>query len=135
MSKEAKESRSDKSSPVGTMFVCAMAVIYILVGAVILFVPQVSELYLAYLLCGILIVFGIVYIVRYFIKESYHDVHDYGFSIGTLFVLIGACGLARAQQVADRRGDIDASYFVGVLRRPIDGEQSAATESFERHFP
>lgn len=94
----------------GTIFLTAVAVLFIVVSAVMLFVKDISELYLTYMVCAILIAFGIGLIVKYFVTEAYRSLHDYGFSGGALVVILGACGLARADQVCAQ-----IAFFVGLL--------------------
>lgn len=94
----------------GTIFLAAVAVLFIVVGAVMLFVESISELYLTYMVSAVLIAFGIGLIVKYFVTEAYRSLHDYGFSGGALIVILGACGLARAGQVSEQ-----VAAFVGLL--------------------
>lgn len=94
----------------GTIFLAAAAVLFIVVGAVMLFVESISELYLTYMVSAILIALGIGLIVKYFVTEAYRSMHDYGFCGGALIVILGACGLARAGQVSAQ-----IAVFVGLL--------------------
>ena len=94
----------------GTIFLAAVAVLFIAVSAVVLFVKSVSELYLTYMVSAILIAFGIGLIVKYFVTEAYRSLHDYGFSGGALVVILGACGLAHAEQVCAQM-----AFFVCLL--------------------
>ena len=98
------------SGYLGTIFLAAAAVLFIAVSVVVLFVKSVSELYLTYMVSAILIAFGIGLIVKYFVTEAYRSMHDYGFSGGALVVVLGACGLARAEQVCAQM-----AFFVGLL--------------------
>ncbi len=90
-----EEGKKARAGGVTTAFVCAVDLVYIGVGAVLEFVNGFSTTYLAYLLCGVLLFFGILFIVKYFIRENYHDANNYGFSIGTFMVVLGALGLTR----------------------------------------
>lgn len=95
-SKEKKE-----SNKIATQFVMTVAVVYILLGALLLFVPQIQIITLSYLICSLLIITGIVLIVRYFITDAYKNINEYGFSIGVFMVILGMCALVRVEQVAD----------------------------------
>lgn len=94
----------------GTIFLAAVALLFILVGGVMLFVDGVKELYLIYVISALLIALGIGMIVKYFVTEAYRSVHDYGFSGGALVVILGGCALARSGQLT---GQI--AVFVGLL--------------------
>lgn len=94
----------------GTIFLAAVAALFILVGGVMLFVDGVKELYLIYMISALLIALGIGLIVKYFVTEAYRSMHDYGFSGGALIVILGGCALARAGQLTTQ-----ISVFVGLL--------------------
>lgn len=94
----------------GTIFLAAVAVLFILVGCVMLFVDGMQELYLIYMISALLIALGIGLIVKYFVTEAYRSMHDYGFSGGALVVILGGCALARARQMTTQIG-----AFVGLL--------------------
>lgn len=94
----------------GTIFLATVALLFILVGGVMLFVDGVKDLYLIYVVSALLIALGIGMIVKYFVTEAYRSMHDYGFSGGALIVILGGCALARAGQLT---GQI--AVFVGLL--------------------
>jgi amino acid transporter len=75
-----------------------------------LFVEGVQELYLIYVISAGLIALGIGLIVKYFVTESYRNMHDYSFSGGTLVVILGCVVLVRASQLLEK-----LSVFVGLL--------------------
>ena len=94
----------------GTIFLAAVAVLFILVGSVMLFVEGIKELYLIYMISALLIALGIGLIVKYFVTEAYRSMHDYGFSGGALIVILGGCALARSGQLTAQ-----LAVFVGLL--------------------
>ena len=94
----------------GSIFLAAVAALFILVGGVMLFVEGMEELYLIYMVSALLIALGIGLIVKYFVTEAYRRMHDYGFSGGALIVILGGCALARARQMTTQIG-----AFVGLL--------------------
>lgn len=94
----------------GTIFLATVALLFILVGGVMLFVDGVKDLYLIYVISALLIALGIGMIVKYFVTEAYRNMHDYGFSGGALIVILGGCALARAGQLT---GQI--AVFIGLL--------------------
>ena len=94
----------------GTIFLAAVAVLFILVGSVMLFVEGIKELYLIYMISALLIALVIGLIVKYFVTEAYRSMHDYGFSGGALIVILGGCALARSGQLTAQ-----IAVFVGLL--------------------
>ena len=94
----------------GTIFLTAVAALFILVGSIMLFVDGVQERYLVYMISALLIALGIGLIVKYFVTESYRSMHDYSFSGGALIVILGGSALARAQELT---GQI--SVLAGLL--------------------
>ncbi|MFA9463641.1 MAG: HdeD family acid-resistance protein [Velocimicrobium sp.] len=101
MLKNANEKKEvDASNRLATQFVLSIAVIYILIGALLLFVPQIQITTLCYLLCSVLIIAGIVLIVRYFMVNSYQNINEYGFSVGVFTVILGMCALVRVEEVS-----------------------------------
>ncbi len=89
-----------KKSLFSTVVVSVIAVIFIAVAALILFVPQIEVKDICYFICGFVVVLGIYMIVRYFMSAGYERLNEYGFSEGVLFVLLGICGLVRAERIA-----------------------------------
>ena len=96
MSKEKKQ----KGIGIGTGMILGIAIIYILFGLAMVFVPQFKEIYIIYIAGAIFVVFGIVMIVKYFLTGSYRDIGKYGFSAGVLCVLIGVFMLVRTNEIA-----------------------------------
>ena len=94
----------------GTIFLTAVAALFILVGSIMLFVDGVQERYLVYMISALLIALGIGLIVKYFVTEAYRSMHDYSFSGGALIVILGGSALARAQELT---GQI--SVLAGLL--------------------
>ena len=80
--------------------IIGIAIIYILFGLAIEFVPQFKEIYIIYIAGAIFVVFGIIMIVKYFLTGSYRDIGKYGFSAGVLCVLIGVMLLVRTSEIA-----------------------------------
>ena len=96
MSKEKKQ----KGIGIGTGMILGIAIIYILFGLAMIFVPQFKEIYIIYIAGAIFVIFGIVMIVKYFLTGSYRDIGKYGFSAGVLCVLIGVLMLVRTNEIA-----------------------------------
>lgn len=101
MWKHAKEKEQQKfTKAMTTQLVVAVAFIYVLLGALLLFVPQIKIITLCYFLCTVLVILGIALIVRYFVTDAYQNINEYGFSLGVFTVILGMCALVRVQEVA-----------------------------------
>lgn len=81
-------------------FPIGISLAFILLGALLIFIPDLTPLYLCYVLDGIAIALGIILIVRYFMTESYKNIQRYGFSLGAVLLLFGAIGLVKAQTIS-----------------------------------
>ena len=95
-----KTEKKQKGIGLGTGMIIGIAIIYILFGLAIEFVPQFKEIYIIYIAGAIFVVFGIIMIVKYFLTGSYRDIGKYGFSAGVLCVLIGVMLLVRTSEIA-----------------------------------
>lgn len=95
-----KAERKQKGIGLGTGMIIGIAIIYILFGLAMEFVPQFKEIYIIYIAGAIFVVFGIIMIVKYFLTGSYQDIGKYGFSAGVLCVLIGVLMLVRTNEIA-----------------------------------
>ena len=89
-----------KESGLTNLIVIIMSIIFAGMSALMIFVDGVAIEYLIYAICAAAVIVGIVMIVRYFTKDAYKNVNAYGFSIGTLFVILGICGLLRVNAMA-----------------------------------
>ena len=79
--------------------IMGMAAVLSLLGVLLIFVPQISVNAICYFMSGVLIGFGIVFIVKYFITESFRREGDYGLSIGLFFTIMGAVGLVHVGDI------------------------------------
>ncbi|MEG1742044.1 MAG: DUF308 domain-containing protein [Acetivibrio sp.] len=96
-----EEKKDTNGEKLATHFVISIALIYILLGALLLFVPQIQITTFCYLLCAVLVIFGIIAIVRYFLTDAYKNINEYGFSMGVFCVILGMCALVKITQVAE----------------------------------
>ena len=96
------------------LLVILMAAIFIALSVLMLFIPDldIKPEFFIYVVGGAVIIAGIVLIVRYFITDAYENMNEYGFSAGTLCVIIGICILLRAAVIA---GVIDLILGTSVL--------------------
>ena len=75
------------------------AAILIVVGAVLLFVPQIRLQHITYFMCGVIVVGGIYSIVRYFMSNAFREASDYGFSGGVFLCVIGIAGFMKTEEI------------------------------------
>lgn len=96
------------------LVVIVTALVFIALSALVLFMPEAGFQpgYLCYVVGAVLIIVGMIQIVRYFINDAYRNMNEYGFSIGTLLVILGVCVLLRAEVIS---GVIDLVLGVVVL--------------------
>ncbi len=81
-----------------------------MIGAVLLFVPQIEVETLCYVFCGGLIVAGISSLVRFFLSEAYKRLYGNHFSMGIMLLLLGVCSLLRTATLAEH-----FEYILGVI--------------------
>lgn len=85
--------------------------IYIIIAAIVLFVPNMSETVLSYIVAALVVVLGIVFIVRYFVKRQFEQLTNFGFSAGAFSVIIGVMVF-----VASGAGAMDYFYvLIGIM--------------------
>lgn len=93
--------RNPLSEQLGTVFTFLLPVIYIVLGALLLFVPDLNTKVFAELLGALLAILGAAFIIHYFLTRAYLEMNAYGFSIGALAVILGICVLIRSDDVAN----------------------------------
>ena len=89
------------SKDVGMIFTLLLPVIYVVLGALLLFVEGISTRVFANLFGAASIVFGAALIILYFMRRSYLDMRAYGFSIGAFAVVIGLCIIIKSDVIAN----------------------------------
>lgn len=94
------ERRKD-SKDFSLIFTLLFPVVYVVLGALLLFVEGISTQVFANLLGAVSIVAGAALIIQYFIRRSYLDMSSYNFSIGTFAVVIGLCIIIQSEAIAD----------------------------------
>lgn len=81
------------------MLVNITAIIFILVGACLLFVPQINLTNICYFLCASIVIAGIYMIVRYFLADGFKENSNYGFSIGVFCTVLGIIGFIKTNDI------------------------------------
>lgn len=80
-------------------FVLMMAVAFVVIGATLLFVPQIEAIHLTYFMSGIIVAGGIYAIVHYFMTDAYKEASDYGFSVGVFLSVLGIIGFLKSSKI------------------------------------
>ena len=81
------------------LMVLSAAGVMLLLGAILIFAPQIKLYHLSYIMCGMIVIGGVYSIVRYFLSNAYQEVSDYGFSIGVLMEMIGIAGFIKTGEI------------------------------------
>lgn len=89
-----------EEQPNTTLIIISAACIYIFMGLLLLLIPKIQLITIAYVLSAASIVMGIALIVKYFLAEAYRNMNQYGFSVGSLFVILGVCAMVKAEVVS-----------------------------------
>lgn len=102
---------TSKSSVITQILFAGVAVA---LGYLLLFNKSVQITTICQILCGGLIVVGVVSIVSFFVSNDYKRIDRYGFALGTLLVLLGIIGLMRSAELSSHF-DLYAGLFSLVL--------------------
>ena len=111
---EKRREKREKRGANGLITQIILSLISIGVGALLLFVPGTKTLQLCYIFCGGLAAAGVVLIARFFITKAFNRLHDYSFSMGILFLILGICGLLRID-VIDSHFQLTCGFLLLVL--------------------
>lgn len=102
---------TSKSSVITQILFAAVAVA---LGYLLLFNKAIQITTICQILCGGLIVVGLVSIVSFFVSRDYKRIDRYGFALGTLLILLGAIGLMRSADLTNNF-ELYAGLFSLVL--------------------
>lgn len=83
------------------LMVMGVAIVAAVLGALLLFVPQISADKICYLMCGAVVIGGIYSIVHYFLSNAFQEAQDYGFSAGVFLVVLGILGFIKTESIVD----------------------------------
>lgn len=89
-----------KQNSLTNISVILVSLAFIGMSALMIFVEGTKTIFLCFAICAVAIIAGIVLIVRYFMTDAYQNVNAYGFSFGTLLIILGICGMVKAEQMA-----------------------------------
>lgn len=107
---EKEAAKTENTRPDGMVMQIVTSLICILIGGLMLFVPDVNMLYICYCFCAALIVVGITLIVSYFVTNAYKKLNDYRFATGVLLVIMGCIELMRAKILAE-----EITFIMGLV--------------------
>ena len=112
-----QESHQTSRGPDGLVVQVVLALISIALGLLLLLLPGIQVKTFCYVFCGAVIAAGIGSISVFFITQAYKRLHEYGFALGVLLLIMGCVGLLRAEaMVADFQGYLGfAALLSGVL--------------------
>jgi len=82
------------------ILVLVLSMVFTAIAAVMLFVGKFELVYLIYGVCAAAIISGIYMIIKYFNTDAFKNSNEYGFSVGTLIVIVCVCGLIKAKEIA-----------------------------------
>ena len=108
--KNWKKTRDNVPNVAGNIAIVFASLLLIALGGVMLFTDQVKTIYFCYGAGGCLLVWGIWLISRYFLRKEFQQTTNYGFSVGTLVVILGAVDLIRAKDIA-----ASLSVYIGFV--------------------
>lgn len=89
-----------QASALSTTLFLLGEVLFAGIAVLLLFVPSIQILHICYTVCGAALAIGVYLIVRYFLTDAFRDINHYGFSAGVLLVVLGICGMLRAEKIA-----------------------------------
>ena len=92
-----KETQKEYSS--NTLGLVLLSAAFLIMGALLIMVPEINIEYIFIAVCGAFIVTGIIGIVRYFRNNDFRRLESYGFSAGCILVILGICGFLRVEVI------------------------------------
>lgn len=84
----------------GALGFLGLSFLYVILGIVFLLFPSIGLTHICYLLGSVFVVFGVVCIVLYFMKEQYQNLNAYGFTGGAACLVFGIYILVKCSSVA-----------------------------------
>ena len=100
MKKNESNTARENSNFSGMMGVVMISVLFLVMGGIMIFFPQVSVANFVYVIGGFFLVGGAWEITRYFLREEYRNIANFDFSIGVLALIAGCVLILRAEAAA-----------------------------------
>ena len=108
--KNWKRTTDNVPNVAGNIAIVFASLLLIALGGIMLCTNQVEPVYFCYGAGGCLLVWGIWLISRYFLRKEFQQTTNYGFSVGTLVVILGAVDLIRAKDIVE-----SLSIYIGFV--------------------
>ena len=99
--KGKREKKQGEGNFFGMMTMVMLAILFIVTGALMLFAPDMKDIYFLYVTGGILLAAGAWLVFRFFLKKGYREITNYDFSAGILILALGIVIMARAADLTD----------------------------------
>ena len=93
--------KNPPSKEFGEIFMLFLPITYIVLGALLLFVPQMNTVVMAQMLGALMVLVGAAIVIRYFVRKSYLEPGSYGFSVGAFAVVLGIVCIIRSDAVGE----------------------------------
>ncbi len=100
MRKNESKTARENSNFTGMMVVVMISVLFLVIGGIMIFFPQINLMNFVYVMGGFLLVAGAWEIARYFLREEYRNIANFDFSIGVLLLMGGVILIVRAEAAA-----------------------------------
>ena len=107
---ENRKNEMPVSRPAGMIYQIVLSSVSILLGALLLFVPDVGFRLLCTILCGALIAAGVGGVAVFFLSKGYLRLRDYRFALGVLLLILGCCGLLRIDEMTEA-----FTFYMGLV--------------------
>ncbi len=108
--KQPNKKDSGEKGLSGTLAAILLFSILSIIGALMIFLPEMKFIYFVYIVSGIFIGYGALLTVKYFFQKGYLRATDYSFSAGVLIFALGVCTAVRAEETAKI-----ASMYLGIM--------------------
>ena len=100
MKKNESNTARENANFSGMMGVVMISVLFLVMGGIMIFFPQINIANFVYVIGGFFLVGGAWEIARYFIREEYRNLANFDFSIGVLALIAGCVLILRAEAAA-----------------------------------
>ena len=97
MRKNESRTARENSNFTGMMGVVMISVLFLVIGGVMIFFPQINLMSFVYVMGGFLLVAGAWEIARYFLREEYRNIANFDFSVGVILLMAGVVLIVRAE--------------------------------------
>ncbi len=100
MRKNESNTARENSNFTGMMGVVMISVLFLVIGGIMIFFPQINIMNFVYVMGGFLLVAGAWEVTRYFLREEYRNIANFDFSAGVMLLIAGVVLIVRAEAAA-----------------------------------